>query len=452
MNPWSPYQPTSDAPWNLVRVVHLHRRAGFAAPWQVLERDLAEGPVAAVDRILNASRDRNESFESLADSIAASAVASGDPARLKAWWVYRMLMTNDPLTERLTLMWHNHFATSNLKVENLALMHQQNMLMRQGQRAQFQALLTSVLKHPAMLIWLDADANRKGHPNENLARELLELFTLGIGNYSESDVRHAARALTGWSVKREMYAFSSIRHDDSSKTVLGKTESMNGDQLIEHLCNQPATARRLAWRLCQTFMGESVASEKDLAQLAAQLRASQLDIGDAVECILKSNLFFSDKNIGTRVSSPVEYGIGALRAADLQSPPPSSLLLSEWFARMGQDLFYPPNVGGWNEGRSWLSSRAIVARANFAHALTQGELWNPKRVLDWSRALPTNAAPQTSSNLAGQRLQTIGELLWGRIDEEEIRSLAEAIRPAPEQDISSSVYALLLSNPRHILN
>jgi uncharacterized protein (DUF1800 family) len=198
MNSWSAYKPNDDMPWNVKRVVHLHRRAAFAAPWDVIQRDLNDGPEIAVDRILNAREQNNEHFESLAESIGAVAVDSGNPARLKAWWIYRMLLTPDPLTERLTLMWHNHFATSNLKVDNLIFMYQQNQRLRLGQRDKFQSLLASVLKHPAMLIWLDADANREGHPNENMARELMELFTLGIGNYTETDVLETARSLTGW--------------------------------------------------------------------------------------------------------------------------------------------------------------------------------------------------------------------------------------------------------------
>ena len=165
-----------------------------------------------------------------------------------------MLFGPDPLTERLALMWHNHFATSNLKVGNLAFMRRQNELFRQLGRRPFGELLEAVLHDPAMLIWLDAPSNRKGHPNENLARELMELFSLGIGHYTEHDVKEAARALTGWRVENEVFAETAARHDDGEKTILGKTGRWKGDDLVRMVLEHPATSRRLAWRICELFL------------------------------------------------------------------------------------------------------------------------------------------------------------------------------------------------------
>ena len=193
--PWALYLPCDEAPWDLRRVVHLHRRAGFGATWSEIRRDLKDGPQASLDRVL-AGRAVTDGvpaeFETTAVLMGASAATSGDPVRLKAWWVYRMLFGPDPLAERLTLMWHNHFATSNLKVRDLALMRRQNDLFRQLGRGPFGKLLGAVVHDPAMLLWLDAPSNRKGHPNENMARELMELFSLGIGHYTEQDVKEAA--------------------------------------------------------------------------------------------------------------------------------------------------------------------------------------------------------------------------------------------------------------------
>ncbi|HEV3079503.1 MAG TPA: DUF1800 family protein, partial [Gemmataceae bacterium] len=222
---WSPYQPSSAQPWNLRRVVHLHRRAGFAATWTELQRDLAEGPKASIDRLLSGRAYRDgvpTDFESTSALLAESATAARDPNRLKAWWLYRMFFGPDPLGERLALLWHNHFATSNLKVEDLAIMLGQNALFRELARAPFGKLLNRVVRDPALLIWLDASANRKEHPNENLARELMELFTLGIGHYGERDVKEAARALTGWTLSEDgIFRDVSARHDAGEKTVLG---------------------------------------------------------------------------------------------------------------------------------------------------------------------------------------------------------------------------------------
>ncbi len=222
---WAAYTPDDKAPWNFPRVVHLHRRAGFAAPWSEIQCDLKDGPKASVDRVLNgksAMEGVPEKFAGTSDLLGESAASSRDPARLKAWWVFRMLFGPDPLTERLALMWHNHFSTSNLKVENLAAMRTQNELFRALSRKPYGELLNAVVRDPATLLWLDAPANRKGKPNENLARELMELFSMGIGHYTEADVKEAARALTGWTVTDDAFAFNEKGHDDGEKTILGK--------------------------------------------------------------------------------------------------------------------------------------------------------------------------------------------------------------------------------------
>ena len=201
---WARYEPDTEEPWDLRRVVHLHRRAGFAATWDELQRDLRDRPEATIARLLEGRSRASgvpEGFEATSTLLADAAVASNDPARLKAWWVYRMAFGPDPLGERLTLMWHGHFATGNLKVDDLALMRRQNVTLRRLARAPFAELLGAAARDPALLVWLDAPANRKGHPNENFARELMELFTVGIGPYSEADVKEAARALTGRAVE-----------------------------------------------------------------------------------------------------------------------------------------------------------------------------------------------------------------------------------------------------------
>jgi uncharacterized protein (DUF1800 family) len=374
-DPWAPYVPSEQAPWDLRRVVHLHRRAGFAATWGEIRRDLKDGPKASLDRVLagKAATDGVPGdFAKTADLLGESAAPSGDPARLKAWWVYRMLYGPDPLTERLTLMWHNHFATSNLKVEILAAMRRQNELFRKLGRAPFGELLTAVVHDPAMLVWLDAPSNRKGHPNENLARELMELFSMGVGHYTEADVKEAARALTGWGLEEDAFADVPARHDDGEKTILGKKGPWKGDDLLRLVLDHPATSRRLAWRVCELFLGEKALRTADVAALADGLQARKLDMAWAIETVLRSRAFFADDNIGNRVLGPVEYLIGAARALELFEPPSSTLVLAEWCGRLGQDLFYPPNVGGWPGGRDWLTTRALLGRANYAAALVDG--------------------------------------------------------------------------------
>ena len=377
---WTRWKPTDDQPWNLRRVVHLHRRVGFAANWETIQRDLCDGSDAAINRLLKP--EVSPDFVQMADVIGDAAVGSDSPNRLKAWWLYRMLFTPDPLGERLTLMWHNHFATSNLKVKSLDLMRRQNNLFREFGRVPFGTLIQHAAKDPAVLIWLDADANRKEHPNQNLAREIMELFTLGVGHYSETDVREAARTLTGWSVKDGRFRDYPQFHDDGEMTLFGKTGSWKGDDLVHMLTEHPATAHRLSHRLCELFMGEGVVKDAAVDELAVVLRENQLDIGLAVETIVRSELFFSERNIGNRVLSPVEFIVNAIRAFELLVPPPSTLLLAEWTAALGQDLFYPPNVFGWPGGRAWLTTRSLIGRANFVTALLEGSTFKPHRPLD----------------------------------------------------------------------
>jgi uncharacterized protein (DUF1800 family) len=458
---WAPYEPSDALPWNRQRVVHLHRRAGFAATWAELERDLADRPQQAIDRVLHArSRvspkigDASQSdgsfgetalreFESMAQTIGDAAVASGNANRLKAWWLYRMLYSPDPLGERLTLLWHNHFATSNRKVQDLALMREQNDLLREYARAPFGELLRAVVKHPAMLVWLDADANRKGHPNENLARELLELFTLGIGNYTEADVQAAARALTGWAVVNGRFGFREARHDVEDKLFLEQHGPLDGDKLLEVLLAHPATTERLADRICSLFFGEDAISDADRIALAQGLRANDLDIGWAVETVLRSQLFFADANLRTRVSGPVEWTISAARALELTNPPPSTLLLAEWTTRMGQDLFHPPNVGGWPGGRAWLSSHSVLTRANFAAALVDGRVWHPTLPRDLQTLIQRY---QATDDLA-ENVAWLAELLWGSAPSETVSHVFAAANKEPAERRLATAAAILLAQP-----
>ncbi len=374
---WQRYVPSPEAPWDLRRVVHLHRRASLGASRGEIERDLKSGPETAVTRLLEGKSSppgapAPEDFERTAAVLGEAATASSDTGRLKAWWFYRFLFTPDPLGERLTLMWHNHFATSVQKVGDTALMRRQNDTMRKHARKPFGEMLAAMMRDPALLVWLDAPANRKGHPNENLARELMELFSLGIGHYTEDDVKETARALTGWTVIDGEFREVASRHDDGEKTILGQKGRWGGNDVVRILLDQKAAANRLAWRLCDQFMGEGAVSKPEIAALAGGLRAHRLDIGWAVETILRSRAFFADANIRRRVMAPVDFVVDAVRSFELLDPPPSTLVLADWSARLGQDVFNPPNVGGWPGGRTWLSARGLIGRSNFAAALVEG--------------------------------------------------------------------------------
>jgi uncharacterized protein (DUF1800 family) len=396
-SPWAPYAPTPAAPWNVRRVVHLHCRAGFGATWSEIQRDLQGGPGPAVERLL-AGRARAETvpadFPGRVARLEAAALAGNRPAELRGAWVYRMLHGPDPLGEHLALLWHNHFATSNEKVQDFRAMLRQVGLFREFGRAPFGELLTRLARDPALLVWLDAPRNRPEHPNENLARELLELFTLGVGHYAEADVRAAARALTGWRFTRDELSealsrqvrgvpleralvYDPGRHDGGEKTILRQRGPWGPDDLVRLLLEHPATADRLAWRITTEFLGEGVASPGEVRALAARLRATRLNIGAAVATVLRSGRFFAETTLGRAVPSPVVWVVAAARRFEPLDQPPSPARLGSWAARLGHNLYHPPNVGGWPGGRAWLSPLALVGRANLAADLVAGRMAQP---------------------------------------------------------------------------
>jgi uncharacterized protein (DUF1800 family) len=371
-DPWAPYVPSAAAPWDLERVVRIHRRAGFGATWDEVRRDLADGPEPSIGRLLSGTpraRGVPEHFQKHADTLAGAAGGTGE---LKAWWLYRMLFGPDPLGERLVLMWHNHFATSVEKANDLGWMRRQNDTLRRHARAPFGELLWASVREPALLVWLDASENHKGKPNENLARELMELFTLGIGHYTEGDVKEAARALTGWTVVGDSFREDPAQHDDGDKVLLGRRGQWTGTDVVAMLLQHPATSLRLAWRICDTFLGEGDIDAPGIRLLASGLRQRDLDIGWAVGTVLRSRAFHQGRGGRGHIVSPVEFVVSAVRALELFEPAPSTLVLAEWTSRLGQDLFYPPNVGGWSGGRSWISAGAMIGRTNYAAALAGG--------------------------------------------------------------------------------
>ena len=442
MSAWKPFRPSRSQPWDRRRVIHLHRRLVFGATRAEVERDTDDSPENAVNRVLHCEcrmAGVPEDFQPLAELIGNAAADSPNADRLKAWWIYRCLFSPDPLQERLTFMWHNHFATSNLKVDSLRHMKRQNELLRTHSRAKFSQLLAAMIHDPALLIWLDAPSNRKGHANENLARELMELFTLGIGHYSELDVKEIARALTGLEVRDGEYQFNSRRHDGGEKRILGHIGSFRAESAAELLLEHPATAERLAWRLVSEFFGEGVVDQQAHAELAALLRKSDLDIAVAVETILHSQLFLSDQNINARISDPLSFLVTPLRVFELFESPPSTLVLAEWLRRMGLDLFYPPNVGGWEGSGDWLSTRTIIGRANYIAAVVGGDVYQPKRAV-------TIASGFGCKDSLRACLEEAGELLRGELRPKEVDDALSSEGP----DLATAIVNLMAQPRAHL--
>jgi len=369
---WAPFEPSRDQKWDLPRVAHLHRRAGFAAPWPVLERDLRDGPYGSVDRLLTGSKTSVDGspaaeFDSTIELMASQLSPASEPTQLQAIWLYRMIFTPHPLRERLTCFWHNHFATSIAKVHNAVLMQRQNQLLRTHALSGFQTLLTAIGKDPAMLIWLDSTINRKAKPNENYAREVMELFTLSRGNYSEKDVQEAARAFTGWFVVQDQFKEVSRQHDDGTKSVLGRNGNWTGDDIPGILIDQPACAAWICRKLFRHFVSETQEPPDALiAPLARAFRDSSYRVEVPVAMILRSSLFHDPSVRRRRVKSPVEFAVGTVRSLEILNPTVQAVALAESCGQMGQNLYSPPSVAGWNDGPSWINSTTLLARANLA--------------------------------------------------------------------------------------
>jgi uncharacterized protein (DUF1800 family) len=378
--PWSRYLPSPADRWDLGKVAHLHRRAGFGATWAELERDLKAGPDASVDRLVNpiepAPAER-ETINSLHDGVLNG--SSMQVERLKAYWLYRIIFGSDPLREKMTLFWHGHFATSNRKVQNVARMLGQNELYRRHALGDFRELATAILSDPAMLVWLDGVGNSKEKPNENLAREFLELFTLGVGHYTEADIRQAARGLTGWLKEGDegnydaRIHFDPARFDGGSKRFLDRTGAWNASDIARITLEQPAAAGHLARKLYRYFIRDDAEPIPELINsLADRIRLNNFSIRHTLDVILRSRHFYSASVRRCLIKSPVEFTTGLVRILDIPRTRIDLVMLASLCDRQGQRLFYPPNVKGWDGGRAWVSSANLLARSNYASDFVWG--------------------------------------------------------------------------------
>ncbi len=291
---------------------------------------------------------------------------------LRAWWYREMLETDSPLTEKMTLFWHNHFVSSQQKVKSSVLMARQNQLLRRHALGNFGELLHAVARDPAMVVYLDNVSNKKSSPNENFAREVMELFTLGEGQYSEQDIKEAARAFTGWSLDRKTgdYRFYRMLHDSGEKTVLGRRGKFNGDEVLDILLVQPATAEFVTGKLWREFISPA-ADAAEVKRLASVFRDSRYDIRALMRALLTSESFYASQNRAVLIKSPVELVVGTLRLFEIH---PSDLRPVSLAARnLGQDVFAPPNVKGWPGGEAWINSATLLGRRQLLARLFRAE-------------------------------------------------------------------------------
>ena len=251
---WQPYQPDASQPWTAEKAAHLLRRAGFGATQSQIAAAEKQGPQQAVDSLLTGGH--GSQFDAEMASLGQTILGNGNPRRLPAWWLFRMIHSPDQLTEKMTLFWHGHFATSADKVDNAKIMLDQNRALRDLSLGKFESMVQFISRDPAMLIYLDSTDNRKTHPNENYARELLELFCLGLDNYTEKDIQQIARCFTGWQVRNGKFRFNKYQHDFGQKSFFGKTGEFDGDDAVKIVLEQPAAARFISTKLFAFFVAD----------------------------------------------------------------------------------------------------------------------------------------------------------------------------------------------------
>ena len=295
---------------------------------------------------------------------------------LQTWWLQRMIASPAPLQEKMTLFWHGHFTSAlNQKGITAQEMLKQNQLFREYALGNVRDLTLHVSQDPAMLRYLDNNVNVKAHPNENYARELMELFTLGIGNYTEQDIRESARAFTGWTFRRNAdgtgeFFDARAQHDDGTKTFLGRSGNFDGADIVRIIFEQPAAPRWFATKLLSFFVYMDPEPEL-VGQVAALIKKNNFELQPVMSTLLRSNVFFSDRAYRALVKSPVEFVVGTHQLFGISEVAPIELAT---LRAMGQVLFYPPNVKGWDGGAAWLNSATILTRENFANGVAQ----NPK--------------------------------------------------------------------------
>jgi len=422
--------PISAADWDYDKAAHLLERVGFGGTPVEVERLAGMTPERAVDELVNYTtidngqtpgfeaspiwdsgmdpfpKSRAEAVRIARETGVSMGVAmlpEGESRRLQPvvnkffyglrsnaietqrlaiWFGERMLITQRPLEEKLTLFWHGHFATGNGKVRDTRMMLQQNEMLRANAAGSFRDLLVGILTDPAMLVYLDNGENRKGHPNENFGRELLELFTMGVGNYTEQDIREASRAFTGWTNDVLEFKFDATNHDDGEKTFLGRTGAYNGEDIIDIILDTPVTAEYISAKLYRFFVREDIA-DVTRAELATTFRESGYQLRPLLRRMFLSKDFYSDASYATQVKSPVHLVVSTYRKLGLTRLPtiPDFGRLT---AGLGQTLFNPPNVAGWAGGRTWITPALLLERGNLFRGVllpdTDG-FWAPDRAL-----------------------------------------------------------------------
>ena len=367
---------------NLRQIKHLYSRAGFGLSLAYLKKAQRTSVKRAVKELFAAS-EKSEPINAVQSNIDYMALLKGDAdakkmlikqqreqeKELNLTWINQMGTTNAELREKMTLFWHNHFAC---RSNNALFAQQLNNIQRNNALGNFKTLTLEVSKSPAMLQFLNNQQNHKNHPNENFARELMELFTIGRGNYTEKDVKESARAFTGWGFNKDgEFIMRSFQHDDGEKTFLGKTGNFKGEDIINILLEQKQTAHFICNKLYKYLVNETPDSEH-INAMADVFYNANYEIKPLLEYVFTTDWFYNDQHIGSLVKSPVELIVGLNRQFYITYQRPEVLL--EFQRTLGQILFYPPNVAGWPGGRSWIDSSSLMYRLKIPSLVLDGGL------------------------------------------------------------------------------
>jgi uncharacterized protein (DUF1800 family) len=399
-------------------MAHLLRRAGFGPTYQELEAALADGYETTVERLLHPEAepplDEELVFRYYVDAKEARVIDAA-----QTYWVYRMINSQRPLEEKLTLFWHCLFATAYSKVPNARVLRYQIQMFREHCLGSFRTMLAQLARDPAMIFWLDNQENTTDVHNENFGRELLELFSMGRGNYTEDDVKNCARAFTGWGLKPTIpgfqpygrfdwaFQFNAEQHDHDEKVLLGERGPLDGDDAIDVIVRQPATARFIAQRLFAFFAADEP-DEATISHLADVYLQSQYDIRAVLRSLFLSDFFRSEAAYYGKVKSPAEHVVGVMRlVGDYRYPTYGLREIAQECGYMGQDLLIPPSVEGWHTGQEWIDTGILVERVNFA-AEQVSDIGKPgiRAMIERLRT----AGPLSAADLVDACLDEIGPL------------------------------------------
>lgn len=361
------------------KLQHLHLRAGFGASCEMIRAGMLNDLAVCVEEIMSDSLQftgldfikypidrKNKKGASAFQIIKMILKSKREMEDLNIIWLNKMAGSRAQLREKMTFFWHNHFATS---VPFAYLMQNQNNMLRQHALGKFPDLLHAVAKNPAMILYLNNQQNKKEAPNENFAREVMELFTLGIGHYTEKDIKEAARAFTGWTVNRKgEFEFRSEDHDNGPKEFMGRTGNFSGEDILNIILEQKQTAVFITEKIYREFVNENIHSSH-VEQLAEQFYRSGYDIAQLMKSIFLADWFYNEENIGIKIISPVEWIVRLKRLINLEFDTDQTLINLQ--QALGQVLFFPPNVAGWKGGIHWIDSASLLLRLNLPQALSQ---------------------------------------------------------------------------------